>query len=698
MHFKIGIDVGGTFTDLVAVNDGGDFCLAKTPSTPGQEAAGVMKGLEKVAAHFELPLQEFLAATSLIIHGTTVATNTMIQYNGARTGLLATQGFRDEIEIRRGIKESMFDVKLDKPQPIAPRRQRLGVVERVDSQGQIVTALDEGQAREAIRSLKAMDVEAIAVCFLFSFLNPGHEQRVLQLIQEEYPAAYACISSDILPQIREFERASTTVVNAYVGPKLKSYLIRLRTLLREMGFAGRLFVMQSNGGMAAIENAGERGVYALFSGPAGGIAAATFLGALTGYRDLITVDMGGTSYDVCLIRDGRPAMGTENWVSRYRVAVPMIDVHTLGAGGGSIAWIDPGGALRVGPASAGADPGPACYGRGGREPTVTDADLVLGYLDAGSFANGEFNLDQALAEQAIAERVAQPLGMSVVEAAHAIFRIVNSNMVNGIRVVSVQRGYDPRDFSLMAFGGAGAVHAGVQAAELSIPRIIVPRAASTLCALGDLIADVKMTEVRTFISPLTATALEPMWATFETMARRAKAQLPGDSIQETAVEYFADLRYAGEVHEITVPLPPADNPDRPEYVDRLAEAFHALHEQLYAYRDLENPIEIINLRVDAIGRTWKPQLQPKPLAGGDPAAAYQGSRPVFFGELDGFAPTPVYDGVRLRPGDRLSGPCIIQEPWMTVVVRPGQVAALDAFDHYVIHLATAASGNGVSAT
>jgi N-methylhydantoinase A len=691
MGFKVGVDVGGTFTDLAVASEGGDLHITKTLSTPGEEAVGVLNGLEKVAGHYGRTLADFLAACDVIVHGTTVATNTMLQYNGAVTGLITTKGFRDEIEIRRGIKESVFNAKLEPPFPIAPRRRRLGVLERVDYAGRELTALDEDAARDAIRQLKAQGCEAIAVCFLFSFMNPAHEQRVRELIQEEYPEAYVALSSQVLPQVRDFERVSTTVVNAFVGPRLKRYLQRLQDTLRASGYRGELYVMQSNGGVMTIDYSAEKSVYSLFSGPAGGIAAATYMGELAGYRDLITVDMGGTSYDVCLIRNGRPAMTNDAWFARYRIAIPLIDIHSIGAGGGSIAWVDEGGALKVGPQSAGANPGPACYGRGGTRPTVTDANLVLGYLNPGYFAGGEIGLDRARAEDAIIEHVARPLGMELIEAANAIFRIVNANMANGIRVVSVQRGYDPRDFALMAFGGAGAVHAGVQAMDLGIPTIIVPKAAPVFCAFGDLIADMKVTEVRTFFGELESVDLGAMNDLFNEMIAQAETRLPREGGQDFSVEVerFADLRYAGEVHEVTVPIRGRTRRLTEQNVRATVKDFHELHEQLYAYRDTHNKVEVLNLRVDLIGRMWRPRPPEANFLGEDAGGAIKERRPVFFGRDRGFIDVPVYDGGQLGYGNVMLGPCVIEEPGTTIVVWPGQEAMLDRYQNYVIEVGEA---------
>ena len=378
MSYRIGIDVGGTFTDFVAVNTDQQMYSGKTPTIAADEAASVFGGLEQIAAHFDISLQTLLAETDPIVLGTTVVTNTMLEFAGANIGLITTKGFRDVIELRRGYKESLFDIRLPPPHPIVERGTRLGVTERIDASGRIVTPLDEAEVHTALDHLRGVGVEAVAVCLLFSFVNPVHERRVRDIIHEIDPNLFVTLSSDVLPQVREFERVSTTVVNAYTSPKLRAYLEQLSARLEAQGFRGGLFLMQSNGGMMDIGFAREHGVDAVLSGPSGGVVAATFLGEQSGYKNIITADMGGTSYDVCLIKDSTPEVGVDNWISRYRVAVPLIDIHTSGAGGGSIAWLDDAGALRVGPRSAGAQPGPACYGRGGTEPTVTDADLVLG--------------------------------------------------------------------------------------------------------------------------------------------------------------------------------------------------------------------------------------------------------------------------------------------------------------------------------
>ncbi|WP_039837579.1 hydantoinase/oxoprolinase family protein, partial [Paenibacillus sonchi] len=441
--WMLGIDVGGTFTDLAALDERGNITATKTPSTP-DPSDGVIQGIEKLSGQLNISMLDFLTRCSLLVHGTTVATNTILEYNGAKVGLITTEGFRDEIEFRRAYKESVFSPRLPAPYRIVPRRLRIGVPERVGAQGQTIIPLDEAAVREAIRFFKQEKVEAIAVSFLFSFLDPAHEQKVKQIAQEEAPDIFVTLSSEVLPQIREFERVSTTIVNAYTAPAMKRYMERLDRRLREQQFKGELFVMQSSGGVQNIVQSGRLAASCLLSGPAGGVTAAAFIGERIGYKDLITVDMGGTSYDVSVIEQLQPTLTTESWISRYRVALPMLDIHTVGAGGGSIAWIDNGGMLQVGPRSAGSTPGPACYGRGGTEPTVTDANVVLGYINPDNFLGGEMKLDRTLSEEAIRRAVAEPLGVSVIEAALAISEIVNNNMSNAIRFVTTQRGYDPR--------------------------------------------------------------------------------------------------------------------------------------------------------------------------------------------------------------------------------------------------------------
>lgn len=721
MGYRIGIDVGGTFTDFVVADEKGKLYTAKVPSTPHNQALGVISGLEKIAQKEGVPLGELLTRTDYMAHGTTVATNTMVEYTGAVTGLITTEGFRDLLEFRRGYKESIFDPRLPPPFPIVPRRRRFGVKERIDLEGKVLVPLEEEGVLEALRRFKEAGVESVAVCFLFSFLNSSHERRVAELIELELPGVNVSLSHEVLPEIREFERVSTTVVNAYVGPKLGRYLRSLEDHLARNGYRYGLLVMQSNGGVMDVEYLSRKPVHSLLSGPAGGVIGGAHLGALAGYENFITVDMGGTSYDVCLVKGLQPERTTASWFSRYRLAVPMIDLHTVGAGGGSIGWVDAGGALRVGPQSSGADPGPVCYGKGGEEPTVTDANLVLGYLNPENFLGGEMKLDVDQAVRAIEEKIGHPLQMDLYQAAYGIFKIVNHNMTNAIRVVSVHRGHDPREFSLVAFGGGGPVHAGIQARELGIRRVIVPKAASAFSALGLLSADLVISKTRSYVAGSQTADLGRINDLFASMTAEVKKELTGQDLHSGEILFrrFIDFHYQGQTHEITTPLllgqgsggaeelgsggvggqgswsefSPAQNDPSlegegeaitEEDLRRCIARYHELHERLHTFSNPDQPVELMVLRLEGVGLTWKPQLPPLELAGEDPSGALKGQRKVYFEELGGFQETLIYEGNRVQCGNFLEGPCVIEEPTTTIVVYPGQRATLSRLGNYEI--------------
>ncbi|MNB75202.1 Acetophenone carboxylase gamma subunit [compost metagenome] len=683
--WKLGIDVGGTFTDITALDDQGRITATKTPSTP-DPSDGVIQGIVKIAGIIGQTAEQFLKNCTLLIHGTTVATNTILEYSGAKVGLITTEGFRDEIEFRRSYKESVFSPRLPAPYPIVPRRLRIGVPERVSAQGEVIRELDEQAVREAAAFFQSEGVEAVAVSFLFSFLYPAHEERVKQIFSEMAPEIFVTLSVEVLPQIREFERVSTTIVNAYTAPSMKHYLERLERRLKEQGFAGDLFVMQSGGGVQNIIQSGNLAASCLLSGPAGGVTAATFLGERIGYSDLITVDMGGTSYDVSVIESLQPTLTTESWISRYRVALPMLDIHTVGAGGGSIAWIDSGGMLQVGPRSAGSTPGPACYGRGGTEPTVTDVNLVLGYMNPDHFLGGEMKLDRSLSEEALRTHIANPLGISVIEAALAISEIVNNNMSNAIRFVTTQRGHDPRRFALLAAGGAGAVHAGRQAEDLGIETIIVPGFAPVLCALGDVTANLKVTELRTFYTSGAELDLQRMNDLFESMEQSAREKL-GDNSRlklHEEIRRYVDIRYAGEVHEVTVPIRTRTRKVTSLNMEATIKQFHELHERLYAHQNTGQEVEILNLRLDLIGVRERIQFEEKTFEGEDPQDALTSVRQVYFSsEPDA---TSIYNGANLKPGNLIIGPAVIEQWGTTIVVYPGHEALIDAGGNCIIEV------------
>jgi N-methylhydantoinase A len=683
-QWLVGIDVGGTFTDLVAIGPGGEIHATKVPSTRDQ-SEGVLAALGRLAAEIGKSVPELLADLPLIVHGTTVATNSLLEYDGAKVGLLTTEGFRDEIEFRRSYKESVFDPRLKAPHAIVPRRHRIGVPERVTHTGEVLRPLDEAAVRAAIEGFIRDGIEAVAVCFLFSFVNPAHERRVAEIVKEMMPGAFLSLSCEVLPEIREFERVSTTVVNAFVGPRMHAYLSHLEERLRTQGFRGELFVIQSNGGVQSALEAGRYAANGLLSGPAGGVTAGTYLGEMAGYPNLITVDMGGTSYDIALIEGLRPAVTTESWIGRYRIALPMLDIHTIGAGGGSIAWIDAGGALQVGPASAGSNPGPACYGRGGTRPTVTDANVVLGLLNPDFFLGGEMRLDREAAEEAIRREIAEPLGMPLIEAAVAITDIVNNNMANATRLVTTKRGHDPQQFALVAAGGAGAIHAGKQAEELGIQTVIVPGLAPVFCALGANVADLRISEARTHIGLTDTVDFEALNETFQEMEARARQRLPGaDFVRNFDVRRSLDLHYVGEVHEVTVPVRSRTRRITRLNLEATINDFHAIHERLFAHKDPAQGVEILTLRLDLVGLRDKPRVVAAEFGGEDPAPALKGTRPIHFDVAA--TETPVYDGALLRPGNFIAGPAVVEQWGTTIVVYPGHECLIDAFGNVIVEI------------
>jgi N-methylhydantoinase A len=682
--FRIGVDVGGTFTDLVLVHDG-TVTLDKHPTTPRDQSEGVLGGIGQLAARVGLSLEDFLARTEMIVHGTTTADNTMIEMSGAATGLVTSEGHRDEIEIRRGYKESIWDPAYPPPPPICPRRQRYGVPERLDFEGTVVTPLDEEAVRRACRRMKKQGVESLAVVLLFSYVNPAHERRVREIAREELPGVMLSLSHEVMPAAPEFERTSTTLVNAYVGPKIERYLSRLDERLREAGFAGELLIMQSNGGVMPGGYVAERAIAVMGSGPAGGVMGATAVAGAAGIIDFISVDMGGTSYDVSLVRKGEPEVKAGwNWHHRYLVGLPMVDVQTVGAGGGSIARVE-AGALKVGPQSAGSEPGPVCYRRGGVDPTVTDANLVLGYLNADAFCGGTMRLDAEGAAAAIRERIAKPLGITVVEAAEGIFRLVNANMANAIRKASASKGIDPRPLTLVVFGGNGPVHAGMQAAELGIRRIFVPKLSPAFSALGLLLTDHVVDEMRSYVTPVGRVDLARVNRLFDEMETSAARALQGSAARKkrrVRFERLAALCYPGQTFDMPVPVPGRTGQITTKVMTDTVERFHRMHEELHTYASRDQEPILRGLRVKAVAIEEKPPLPRLPRkARSNPRV---GARKAFF--RGRFVSAPVYAGPALAPGQTILGPAIVEEPFTTIVVYPGQRATVDQWGNYTITL------------
>ncbi|MCX5975740.1 MAG: hydantoinase/oxoprolinase family protein [Coprothermobacterota bacterium] len=686
MRYRVGIDIGGTFTDGVVIDSEGRIQIFKDPSTPSDPSIGLINTLKKAARFYHEEFSQFLGHIDMLVHGTTVATNTMLQYKGVKTALIATKGFRDALEMRRAHKEDIWNLSLPLPPMIIPRALRFGVSERLNYKGEILTPLDEEEVRQVARCLKAQGVLAVAVCTLFSFTNDVHEKRIKQLVLEEFPEAFVSISSEILRQIREYERASTVAVNAYISPSLSRYLKNLQTVLKREGLPHDFLVTQSNGGVMSASFGAEHGVMALLSGPSAGAVGGKYFAEILGYPNLIVCDMGGTSFDVTLIKDGEYTMTMESEVARYRVGIPAIDIHTIGAGGGSLSHIDEGGMLRVGPLSAGAVPGPVCYKRGGTQPATTDANLVLGYLNPDYFLGGEFPLDVEGCWQTMEDRIGKPLGIDATQAAFGIYQVVNSGMADALRVVSVQRGHDPREFMLVAAGGAGPIHASRLAQEVGIPKVIVPRAASVFCALGMLESDLKHDYVRTYWTHFDQVDPDSLETTFCAMEEEGMATLAEEGVAEATVEVerYLDMRYIGQHHEVTVRLPKGRIVAGK--MEEMATAFHATHERLYTYCEVDKPIETINIRVTIIGRVPKTPLAKEAPAQSPPLEAIKGSRQVFFAEYRGRVATPLYDAAKLQPGHSFSGPAIIEAVTTSIVVCPGDQALVDDYGNVILEV------------
>jgi N-methylhydantoinase A len=686
MHYRLGVDTGGTFTDFILAAPGQGIRLYKTPSTPGNPSAAVHEGLRQMSAELGCSVEAFLEACDLIILGTTVGVNALIENKGAKTGLFCTQGHEDSLEIRLGHKEDGHRYDVDFPQAamLVPRALRFPVAERVVSTGEVRLPLNENDIRRGIRLFKEEGVTSVAVSFVWSFLHPEHERRAAEIIRTEFPEAYLTLSVDVLPQIREYTRTSTTVINAYIGPIIKQYVERMEGFLRGLGYRHQVRYMQSNGGLTSGRFLRDKGIYALNSGPAAGPNAGLFFGEAFGSRDIITVDMGGTSFDIALTKDGKTNIAKDFDFIRYRIGIPMLQVETLGAGGGSIAFVNAMGLLQVGPESAGAQPGPAAYGRGGKRPTVTDALVILGYLNQEGLLGGRMTIDAEAARRAVGEGTAAPLKLSLEQAALGVFKIVNANMVNGIRRVSIEKGYDPRDFVLAVGGGAGPAHAGMLASELGIPTILIPKVSSAFCAFGEIISDMKHNYLSSYTSRLDRldyTRLNGLFAEMEVRGRQELAEA-GVSADQISLHRSLDMRYVDQIHECQVDIPATDL--TPQNIGQIAEAFHRRHEELFTYSERDNMVEIINLESTVTGRVARPQLPTLARGTTDPSLARTGERPAFFEEAGGFRATPIYDGAKLLVGNIVPGPAIIEEVTTTIVVFPGWQVRLDDPGMYVM--------------
>ena len=685
MGYRIGIDTGGTFTDLIVVDSHGAVELFKTPSTPADPPAAIRNGLESIAERQGSSTRDFLADTDLIIHGTTVALNALIQLKGAKVGLFCTRGHEDSLEIRNGHKEDghRYDFRYPAATMLVPRRLRIPVSERVLSDGSVRLPLEEEDVHRGIEAFRRESVEAVGVSFLWSFLRPEHERRVGEILTEELPGVHVTLSVDLLPQIREYTRTSTVAVNGYVGPGLGRYIDSIEAMLTDLGYANPIRYFQSNGGLTSGRVLSRRAVSALNSGPAAGPSAALHYASSLGQTDVLTLDVGGTSSDISLVRDGKVDLVKDVDIGRYRVGIPLVNVISIGAGGGSIAWIDSHGLLHVGPQSAEADPGPACYMRGGSDATVTDALVVLGYLNQTALLGGRMPIDADAARQVMRAKVADPLGLTLDRAALGIFNIVNANMIGGIRSVSVERGHDPRDFSMVAGGGATAAHAGRLAAELGIRKVIIPRVASGLCAFGEAVADVKHTYLASYTVHLPELDPARLDGLFLELERQGREDLYGEGFADADiyVERSVDMKYVDQVHECRVEIPRFEIDDA--RIAEIEDAFHRRHEALYTYCERDNVPELINVEVSVYGRS--PRLDvPDDGPAGTRRPEPTDHRAGLFGEYDDHRSTPVFEAASLKVGDTVEGPAIVEEESTTIVVFPGSILHLPRSDVYVM--------------
>jgi N-methylhydantoinase A len=674
MAWRIGVDSGGTFTDVCLFDDEtGAVAVWKVASTPDDPsrgiAAGVTEGIERVGAD--------AGAIGYFGHGTTVATNALIQHKGARTGLITTDGFRDLLEIGRQKRPDLYDAQVDKPITLVSRDLRLEVPERIRHDGTVEIPLDQDALRAAVRRLRDGGVAAVAVCFLYGFIADAHEAIAARILAEELPDAFASISHEVAPEFREFERLSTTVVNAYLGPVMQRYIQRLGDRLSRLGLTAAPHLTQSNGGVISFEQAARLPVRTVLSGPSTGVVGAREVGRQAGFSELITFDMGGTSSDVALLSNGECRLASEAVVHGYPIKAPMLDIHTVGAGGGSIAFVDSGGLLKVGPRSAGADPGPVCYGRGAVEPTVTDANVVLGTLNPAFLLGGRMPVRHDLAVAAVAA-LADRLGLEVMATAQGIVSVVTANMARAIRVISVQRGYDPRDHTLVAFGGAGPLHAARLARELEIGRVLVPASPGILCAMGLLLTDLRTDFALTRLTALDDAAWPVLEDAFSVLTARADAWFDNEGIALDArrITRTVDMRYAGQNYELAIPLQ-----------DGLAAAFAAAHRRLYGFAPDDEPVQLVTFRVEASALVPKATFVPREDAGPDASHAVTGHRQVWLPEAGGFVDCPVYDRASLRAGNRFAGPAVVEQMDATTIVLPGMAARVEPYLNLLLEAA-----------
>lgn len=694
--FKLGIDVGGTFTDFILISQSGESFIHKTLSTPEDPSLGVITGIRDLGDMTNTPFEKFVPQIEAIVHGTTVATNALLTLNGAKTALLTTKGFRDALEMRRGVREEQYNNHYHNVVPLVPRYLRIGVDERIDAQGNIVTPLDESTLSPIITQLQNEGVESVAVCFLNAYLNSAHEEQVAHYLRKHLPACFVTASTEVLPSIRFYERVSTTAVNAYIGPVVANYLASLSAKLKAINFGGELLIMQSNGGVVTPEEVKRIPATMVLSGPAAAPTTGAYYTRMMGYKDCITIDMGGTSFDASLIVDGQCITSTDGEINRYKISLPSLDIVTIGAGGGSIGWIDNGGLLHMGPQSAGASPGPVCYNRGGTLPTCTDANVILGYLNPDFFAGGKIPLETANTRTIIADQLASKLGLSVLEAAVGMYRIINSNMAQGVRQVSVERGYDPRESLFIVAGGAGPIHAGEICKELEIPLFVVPSVSSIFCAAGMLLGDLKHDYVRSYITSFASIDKKTFLDRFEQMKDVGVKTVTKEGITADQIECVPtlDMRYAGQFHEVplTVPWDLVASYD----LENIKTRFHKEHNRLFGYslEGEDTEIELINVRLRVLGKTVKPELLRagiKPVA---LASALKAKRKVYIPESNDVKEIAVYDADLPLNGHTVHGPAILEKVNTSIFISESYDCLVDKFGSFIVYN-KAAFPNGV---
>ena len=667
--YRIGIDVGGTFTDIVGIDQEGTMTFLKTPTTPQNQALGVVDGIAHLAARLGLPQDELLRRTSRIVHGTTVATNALLERKGARIALLTTAGHRDVLEMREGLKLDRYDLRSPPPEPLVPRERRLGIVERIRADGSVLTPLDKASLREVSRKLKEERVEGIAICYLHSYRNDRHEKETFEFLRKELPEAYVSLSSEVLPQIKEYERVSTTVVNAYVGPGVRAYFADLERKLEKAGYAGTLFIILSHGGVAPVEEASRLAAATVLSGPAGGVAGCRHAALITGNLNLIPFDMGGTSTDISFIVAGEAALSSNRGLAGQRIAMRSLDIISIGAGGGSIARAE-SGALDVGPQSAGAIPGPVCYGANGTEPTVTDANVVLGRLAADRPLPGRGSLDRIAADHALDE-LASKLGLTRERTAEGIIEVINAKMADGIRLATVSRGVDPRDYALLGFGGAAGLHACDVARGLDISRIIVPNFASVLSAWGMLSTPLRYEVSRTHIGDTRSLGAKDLRALYDELAKAATRKIAGKTPGDIRIQRSAEMRYGEQIYEIDVPLDQLDW-EASNLMDQVTDTFRRRHEALFTYSLPDQDIVLVNARVAATSDADAlPDL---------PTSAVKGAGPEprqCLIHLGSWKEVRAYPMEALVPGQKIEGPALIEANTTTVLLKEGDHALVN---------------------